>query len=196
MPPSRGSPALAGPPGLPGRVLSRLATIGRMSQANFWRFSLRELLLAMTAAGALIALAVKSYPSQLTPFFHQFDARDELNGLFADLGVKVGSSASGSRGSWSGGEGRKSWDFGSHQNQYPLGQIGFEYKKRVEARLRACGCMIKGSRRFGGRTEDSLSAFGYSDQRGATSGEFFAEFVDLANGNFRVDAFCIEFTKR
>jgi hypothetical protein len=161
-----------------------------------WRFSLRELLLAMTAVGALVALAVKSYPSSPTPFFHQFNPEVELRAVFQELGVKLGSGGGGSGGSWGGGSGRKRWDFASHQTDRPLGQIGYEYSKRVEAALQRHGCKVTGRHWDGDIRLRSLTGFAFSYRRGATQGEFVAEFMDLPDGHFRVHTFCVEITRR
>jgi hypothetical protein len=174
---------------------SRISRMDRLPtrEQSLWHFSLRELMLLVTAAAAVLALAVKSYPSPPTPFFNQFDAQRELQDLFRELGIKTGSSSGSGGGFHGGGERRREWSFASHQTQHPLGEVGYQFAERVEAALQRAGCNIGARRKHG--VNKSLKAFGYSYRRGATSSEF-AEVVDLGDGNFHIHAFCFEFTKR
>ena len=151
-------------------------------------------MLLVTAVAALLALAVKSYPSPPTPFFAQFNAQRELQTVFQELGIKTGFSSGGGGSSSEGGDRRKQWDFASHQLQYPLDEVGQKFAARVESALERSDCVLQGKRKQ--QTNHGPRAFGYSYKRGATSGEFFAELVDLGEGNFHIHAFCFEFTKR
>ena len=181
------------PPRLPpGRQASRSAA----KSPIWWRFSLRELLLAMTAAGALLALAVKSAPAPPTPFFQQFDALAEINAILKELKITIGSSGGGSSSSFGGGSTVRRWDFSSHQADRPLGEIAAAFADRVEAQLVHRRCTITGRGTVGDRKKKQLSGFSYSYEYGARRGDFIAEFVDLPNGDFRVYAFCVEFTRR
>ena len=167
-----------------------------LKQRSTWNFSLRELVLLVTAAAALLALAVKSYPSRTTDFFNQFNVPSELNNLLMDeLHIYHGASMADEGGSWSHGAGRKRWSYASHQTKVPLSEIAGKFADRVESALDKAGCSILHRPRHI-TVGQGLSAFGYSYKRGATSGEFFCEFVDQGEGNYHVHAFCHEFTKR
>src|SRR5262245_23375953 len=122
-----------------------------------WNFSLRELMLLVTAVAALLALAVKSYPSPRTRFYYEFDAQAELQKLLRESGIQTGSSSGGGGGSSSSWEGRKHWSFASHQTKIPLGEIGHQYAERVEVALKRAGCTLQGSSRSG--SNRSLAAF-------------------------------------
>jgi hypothetical protein len=154
-----------------------------------WRFSLRELLLAMTAVAALLALAVKSYPSPPTTFFRQFDSQASLQTLCNDLGIDMPSVRMSAGSSLGPGGGRRHWHVWSCQKQHPFAEISLEFAKRVKAEIVRHGCKITGS-------SLGSTSFGYSYQRGGTKGEFVADFVDLHDGNFALHAFCFEVTKR
>lgn len=52
-----------------------------------WRFSLREILLATTAAAALAALFAKASTRETTDFGRTFNPRDELTKLCTDAGL-------------------------------------------------------------------------------------------------------------
>jgi hypothetical protein len=150
----------------------------------------------MTAAGALIALAVKSAPAPATPFFQQFDALAELQTLFKEMKITIGSSGSGSSTTSGGGSEERRWDFSSHQVDRPLGEIAAAFADRVEAQLIRKGCTITGWGTAGDRKKKQLRYFSYTYRYGAKQGSLAAEFVELPNGQFRVYAFCVEFTRR
>jgi hypothetical protein len=173
-----------------------LATSRPPPVRHWWQFTLREILLAMTAAGALVALAVKSYPSPPTPFFGEFDAQTQLKQVMANLSIKPRSSGGGTSSSWDGGSGHKRWHFCSGRGDRQLGAVGFVFAQRVESELARHDCQIHGRSWSGNPKQQSLNSFGYSYRRGATQGEFAAEFVDLGNGFFKMHAFCYEFTNR
>jgi hypothetical protein len=166
-------------------------------QRSVWNFSLRELMLLVTAVAALLALAVKSYPSRPTEFFSHFNCLSEFHNLLMDeFHIYHGADmADEGRDSWAHGKGRRRWSYASHQTKVPLSEIAGKFANRVETALNNAGCSIL--HRPGHITiGQGLTAFGYSYKRGATSGEFFCEFVDQGEGNYHVDAFCHEFTKR
>ena len=161
-----------------------------------WQFTLREMLLAMTAAGALVALAVKSMPSPATTFFQTFDAMTELRVVLDELGVQPGSSGGGSAGSSHAWSRRRRWDYSSRQTTVPLGEIAVAYDARIQSLLDRHGCDIRGRGSAGKREDKTLRGFSYSYQRGATWGELWVEFVDDPSGDFRVYVFCNEFSRR
>jgi hypothetical protein len=168
------------------------------STRAWWRFSLREFLLAVTAVGALVALAVQSWPSPPSGFIRQFDPQAEFKAVGVKRGVKFGSSSSGASSSSGGGHTSKRWHFASHQDQVPLGSLAADFAARIEANLAAQNCRITGrSKSWTGRQQaGNLSGFGYSYRSGSQHGELVVEFVDLPDGQFRWYAFCLEFTKR
>src|SRR5206468_3903910 len=143
--------------------------------------------LGTTAIAALVALAVKNFPSAPTPFFHQFDAAAELQSSLNDPSIRVRDG--GGSISFDPGSGRRQWDVSWHQNQRLSTEISDKYASRVEAALSRQGCKITGRR-------SHPTGFGYAYERGATSGEFFAEFVELGGGDIQLQAFCLECTRR
>jgi hypothetical protein len=155
----------------------------------WWRFNLREFLLAVTAVAALIALAVKSWPSSPSSFSRQYEALKDFDSLCKQEGVQLGTWGGGSSQSWRSGSSTRRWHFSSRQTTKPLSQLVAAYRQRVEATLIEHGC------RVGGRSR-SNDGFAFSYRSGGRQGEFIAEFIELPDGHFRMHAMCIEFTKR
>jgi hypothetical protein len=157
----------------------------------WWRFSLREFLLAVTAIAALIALAVKLLPSSPS----QFDPEVEFKKLCAERGINVAFSGSGSSTSLGPGQARRRWDFESHQDRVPLGQLVAAFRDRVEEVMRKHGCRIHGQG-SSGPTDQDLSSFDFSYRSGSQEGELVVESIELPRGEFHLYVFCLEFTSR
>lgn len=174
---------------------SAAKTVRSEPNPAWWRFSLREFLLAVTAVAALIALAVKSFPSSPSPFVRQYNPEAEFRKLCMERGVKLGSSGSGSSSSMGPGVARRRWHMASHQDQVPLGELMAAYSDRVEKSLQSQGCQITG-RGWSGRNKRDLSGFNFSYRSGSQQGEFVVESMDLPDGQFRWYAFCFETTRR
>jgi hypothetical protein len=183
---------------LPGNSTQVGAPVRSANPRPWWRFSLREFLLAVTAVGALVALAVQSWPSSPSAFVRRFDPQAEFKAICAKRGIKFGSSGSGSGSSSGGGYTSKRWHFASHQDQAVLGSLAADFADRVEAILVSQKCQITGRSKtwIGSQNQRNLAGFGYSYRSGSQQGDLVVEFIELSDGQFRWYAFCVEFTKR
>jgi hypothetical protein len=155
----------------------------------WWRFSLREFLLAVTAAAALIALAVKSFPSGPSSFVRQYDALQDFKQLCKEEGAKLKIAGGGSSSSMGPGTSTRSWHWYFRETSLPLRQLVSAYQARVERTLAAHGCRIDGRGGTGG-------GFSYSYRSGSRKGDIVVEFVNLPDGRFQMFVFCVEFTRR
>jgi len=183
---------------LPGNGAQVGAPVRSGSPRAWWRFSLREFLLAVTAVGVLVALAVQSWPSSPSAFVRRFDPQAEFKAVSGKRGIKFGSVGAGSGSSSGGGYTSKRWHFASHQDQVVLGSLAADFADRVEAILVDQGCQINGRSKtwIGSQNQRNLAGFGYSYRSGSQRGDLVVEFIDLPNGQFRWYAFCVEFTER
>jgi hypothetical protein len=153
----------------------------------FLQFSLRELLLAMTAGGALIALSYHEYPGRRSGFCNTFDPKQTLAQACKDQGV-----AASDWGSETGGRGYYNefeTDCALHVT-LPADQaapVFVRFRDRVRAEIEAAGCRITGE---GG---GSRLTFSLSYVSGRQSGRVIA--YGLVDGD-ELNLFVVHFEYR
>lgn len=137
-----------------------------------FRFSIRELLLAMVAVSAVVALFVKNRPYSPTEFIQQFDERAIVQAICKDKNIKcdIGGSSS-SEGAIPGGSHRTA---SLYFRQPP--PIEFEsivmpaMLARVESLLEDLGCEIDGRSKGGTTDFKQLQEFGFRYRQGNVRG--------------------------
>jgi len=158
------------------------------------RFSLREMLLAMTAAAALLALAMQSGAwLGPTPFFDRFNPFQDVRLALADEGVELGE-IQGDRGSESSGRvSRQIFSFRVHSQAVEPGRAMELFRQRVEQDLKASGATITGQRYIGRPDTDNLERFCYLYEDNWRRGEVIAYLIPGEAGEFKVTGMVHEF---
>ena len=158
------------------------------------RFTIRELLLAMTAAGALLGLALQSGSwFGPTPFFTRFNPFQAARQAMEDEGVEVGA-IPGDRGAEHGGRvARQIFAFSLDAGELPPEQAMEAFRKRVEQDLKACGATITGRRYIGRPDSNDLQRFCYLYEDNWRKGELIAYLIPGEPGEFKVTGTVHEF---
>lgn len=153
------------------------------------QFSLRELLLAMTAGGALLALCYHEYPGRRSDFCNTFDPGLTLAQACKDQGVLV--SNWGCRGRGHGYYNEFERDLDLHVT-LPAGQaeaVFWRFRDLVRAEIEANGCQITGE---GG---GSRLTFTLSYVSGRQSGRVFT-YAQLDGDELHMFVVHFEFRQR
>ena len=153
-----------------------------MSEATetkpWFQFSIRELLIAMVAVAAVVALFVNNRPYGQTAFMDSFNPRAELQAICQAKGVSFNSpGASEGSGSIAGGgyQSQASFSLSSPSVDDLEIQVMPEWYSRIDARLRELRCDVVGESRGGEmipgtRDFKRVSEFSFRYRQGKTMG--------------------------
>lgn len=162
--------------------------------AGWARFSLREILIAVVAICALLALYMSRTGSVPTPFLASLDVDVLLEAIYADEGLGFFAY------SGSGGSGA-SRDHASRESVItvkPQSAAEFqsrampEFLERVESELRSSGCRITGRGKSGSEGYAELHSFAFRYARGRVRGVFRAHSVPRDEGRIELLVFVDE----
>src|SRR3954471_15626576 len=142
-------------------------------RTSFWRFSLRELMLLMLAAGAMIGWATVLYRSQQlkpTPFFvNNENWRNDVLQIIQDLGEPPFKDAPGTiMHSEGAGSVQRTFVFRIPLPSAKRGEFFSALKARVREKMKKEGCSNTGESGSGSSLGNDVSVLGYS--RGMVSG--------------------------
>lgn len=158
------------------------------------RFSLREILLAMTAVAALLALAMESGSwFGPTPFFEQFNPFRDVRLAYADEGLELGV-IQGDRGAEREGRvSRQVFSFCVQSDALEPSHAMQLFRKRIEQDLKASGAKITGERYTGRPGAERLERFCYFYEDHWRRGEIIAYLIPSNAGEFKVAGVVHEF---
>lgn len=165
----------------------------RTPPRRWFRFSLRELLIATVAIAAVAALFVKNRPYQPTPFLQNFDARALLTTLGKENGLAVEPIAYAGGNSLGPGRQTLEQELVYHRvtAEELRGSVMPAFRARVEKLLGSSGCEIEG-RGASGKLEDAsqrwskVREFSFDYRYGETRGVFRAYVFESPTGNTEV----------
>jgi hypothetical protein len=159
-----------------------------------WRFSMREMLLAMTALAAILALAIQSRSwFGPTPFFDRFSPFQVARLALADEGVKV-DTISGDRGTETVGRvSRLIFAFTIDAGEVSPERAMNAFRARVEQEIQDSGGSITGQRYIGPSADDGLQRFCFLYEDHWREGEIIAYLVPGKPGEFKVTGMIHEF---
>lgn len=158
------------------------------------QFSIREVLIAMVAVGAVAALFVKNRPYGQSSFLNKFDAAAQMKQICTDkkVPVDVGAASYGS-GTVFGGGYQVEADMSLRAptlDEFEQ-QVMPEWYQRVQSQLDAEGCEVLGESR-GGETIPGtnkfrrVSQFGYRYRQGTAHGVLRVYALPYPEGQVRV----------
>lgn len=141
-------------------------------QSNRFRFSIRELLIAMVAVSAVVALFMKNRPYSPTQFIQQFDGRVMVQAICKDkkISCDIGGSSSGAGAIPGGSHRTASLYFGQPPPQEFESVVMPALLARIEGLLEESGCKIDDRSKGGTTNYEKLQQFGFRYHQGNVRG--------------------------
>lgn len=165
--------------------------------ARATRFTLREMLLAMTAIAAVLALVVQTWNGRReTPLFRSLALDTLAQTAMQEAGCPMGSRSSGSGGSRGGKVARRHFQFAAHAKDVPATTIMAHLQKLVKAEIDRHGAKVTGTSTSGYDTNTGVREFGYAYELNGRNGELNVTITSDAPETFAFSGTLFEFTAR